>query len=378
MLKNLLLFFVKIEKPYLLRNFLKLLPKNFKDFNGNNLFHYAALFQSETLFNFAINNKANINELNKNGNAPLHEYIKHSFVFINLENSTNTATNNENKFSNVLFKMNKNLLMYFFKNGADVNLKRLNKKRDGQWEKVEKKNFLNNFKQYFSRFSNKSFAGVLTNSRSNHMETPTETLIELFWIYWEHVNLIKGDNKNLEKDWDDSLLEYYEIYDLFSKENANINLLEDGGTFFDLKNESVNDAMQFTNKYIVSHFFAKYVCKSVDLQVVKPLLSDKNLQFDLLDEYNNNILHILFGRISSSFHRVSEKVVNDILFTILNNPSFKSEYLHMINSGQLTPLGCFKKDSKIFTDILNSHLLQEKLTNNLKNKISIKRKVNKV
>lgn len=326
----------------------KLFPYNWCDHEGNNLFHFAARHQNEYLFNLAIHNKANINKLDNNGNAPIHRFIEACFLLNDKKHKKDQKVNEYR--GKIIFESNDELLKKFIEYGMNVNLWIENKKVKGEWGE-----------------------GVATFSRNNIMGSPIELLVSTFWrevLDYEYVG--KHDNISTEK--------YNKTYSILSNAGAKINLIVNTGTFFDLEKEPIKDAMQMTHSIVVSHFFIKYIRVENDLYGILPFLTDPNIDFKLKDDHGNTILHHLFGRITAKYSFLSSDKVDEVLTAIFNNPSFNESHLEIENSFRLSAIKCFKKDANQYATYLRKLILSKNLHEKLIVKEPIKaiKKVNKI
>lgn len=301
------------------------LPKNWTDNQGNNLYHFAARHQNAYLFELAQHNEAKINERNKDGQAPLHLFIKSSF--------TVKTEDKHKEHPPISLEYNEALLLQLLQAGADVNQWVDNPERQGQWGK-----------------------GVVTNSADNHMGSAIETLTADFWKY---ILTIDFNNQEIYD-------KYEQFFFTLVNHGANINLIIDSGTFFDLSNESQLDATQFTGRVIVSHFFVKYLSKDSDLYEIRPYFKCPQLDFFLRDSSDNTVLHYLFSRISTRFNVLKYEHVEKMIQEIIENPAFSPEALLQKNSFSVTPLMCFKEKSRIYAEIFEKVILANTLTDKLK------------
>lgn len=320
----------------------KYLPDNWCDNKKQNIFHFAARHQSDFLFDLALFNKANINQLNNIGESPLHIFIYSSFIPKSLNNEEDNSCD---------FQYSSELLNKFIDNGSNVNQWISHPDRQGQWGK-----------------------DVATNSSSNHMGSPIELLVASLNKY-----ILSRQGK-----FDDLVI--YEKYEQFFKTltnaGANINLIMESGTFFDLSKEVQIDAMQITNSLIVSIFFTKYIMSNKHLYQMKPFYKDVNIDFALTDDNSNTVLHYLFNRIAVRLHTLEHQTIIEILTEITNNPSFKEEHLRIKNNFKVTPLDTFRKETAIYREFFEKFLLTKKLEKIIpeheKEDTSIKKKIVKI
>lgn len=299
----------------------KYLPKNWTDDKKHNLFHFAARHQSDFLFELALFNQADINQKNYLGESPLHIFIYSSFI-------PNSLKDEENNLCD--FQYNSILLDNFIKNGINVNQWISHPDREGQWGK-----------------------DVATNSIANHMGSPIELLVASLHKYVLSQQVI-FDN-----------LELYERYEKFfntlANSGANINLIRESGTFFDLSQEVQIDAMQITNSLIVSIFFTKYIMVDKHLYQMKPFYQSPHIDFSLADDNSNTVLHYLFNRIAVRIHSLKHETIINILTSLIENPSFKEEHLMIKNNFKVTPLATFRNETSIYRDFFEKVLLTKKL-----------------
>lgn len=322
------------------------LPTNWTDSNGNNLYHFSAIHQSEYLFELAQYNKANINQPNNIGKAPIHKFIESCFILKDgAQKIDEKYLLDNNKNLPITFDFNKKLLLQFIEQKADINQWIKDPERQGQWGK-----------------------NVATNSRNNIMGSPIELLILLFW---REVATIHFNDK-------DTYLLYEDMYSILSRAGAKINLIVESGTFFNLDNETLIDAMQMTSSVIVCHFFVKYLTLDNDLYAIKPFFKDPNLDFSLCDDQQNTILHHFFSKCKSRFDRLSIDEINNIIISILENPSFKKEDLYIKNTFRITPINCLNGKADIYKQLIEKLLLKQKLDASLKAETLIKPSVRKI
>lgn len=321
-IKTILSSGLKTRAIALLPKIIRYLPDNWTNTEGQNLFHLSAKYHNEELFRLAVFNKSNINQLDNHGNGPLHRFIEACFVI------------NDNKIKNekVTFEYNKSLLNLMLVHGADPNLLIKHTDREGQWGEK-----------------------VATFSRKNIVGNAIELLVSLFWH-----QILSYRQYN-----DEMLIKYNEVFKKLTDFNCNINLIVDSGEFFNLESEKLQDAMQFTHKIIVSHFFVKYIVNDAELEEVKPFLMSNKIDFALQDDNYNTVLHHLFGRISARANFLSEEKVEALLLALCLNPIFKPEYVHIPNSFRLTPLGCFKKEAVKYKNFVEKILLNKSLERTL-------------
>ena len=311
-------------KIFWLPKILSMLPKNWTDNQGNNLYHFAARHQNDYLFSVAKSNEAQINDKNKEGKAPIHLFVESSFVV--------DETVQEKENPTIKLEYNEALLNQFLDEGANINQWIDNPDRHGQWGK-----------------------GVVTNSADNHMGSAIELLTVNFWKY---ILVIGFDDENQYE-------KYEKMFNILVSRGANINLIIDSGTFFDLSKESQVDATQFTSKVIVSHFFVKYLSKDSDLYEIRPYLKSPQVDFFLRDSSENTLLHYLFSRISARFDVLKYEHVEKMITEIVNNPAFNANVLLEKNTFSVTPLMCFKDKSRIYAEIFEKVILNQKLSEKL-------------
>lgn len=332
------------------------MPLNWTDNQGNNLFHYASFHHDIYLFEKAIENKANINQLNKNGFLPIHTYMECGFPEKKL---TKEEKNNKNKNKKDLtglysvkpedkriIDFNLDLLDLYVKNGVNINAFIQSPKREGQWGE-----------------------GVSTNSRRNIRGSAIELLICLFWDHVLHSTF--SDEKQIEK--------YTEIYKKLESYGANINLIIEKSIWDD--KEIIQDAMQEINSVIVSHFFIRYIMNEKDLIAIKPILSDKSLDFGLQDGHGNTLLHYLFSRLNEREKTINQNKIIEIFLTIIENPIFDEKYINIENGFRVSPLMNFKKEKNDLRQNFEKLLLKVRLEKNLNLNLNLKKekiKINKI
>lgn len=325
LLKRIISFTLKKGKIKWLPYCYKWFPKNWKDHEGNNFYHFSAKHQNSYLFDIALYNQANINEIDSKGNAPIHRFIEACFIL-----------EKENKKEVIKFDFNEEILKRLIENKSDMNQWIKNDKKDGNWGE-----------------------GVATFSRHNIMGSPIELLVGLFW------DQILSPSEFNDKE---ALEKYQKMYTILSNAGAKINMIVNTGEFFNLENETILDAMQTTESVIVSHFFVKYISNPNDLEAIIPFLYDPNISFSLADGHGNTVLHHLFGRISSRYNFLPQQKIEEILMGIYKNPKFNPKYLEMENDYKLSVMGCFKGKSTEYKDFLDKLILNNKLGNELSEK----------
>lgn len=325
---------------------------NWTDNHGNNLFHYACFHHDIYLFQKAVENKAEINQLNEYGLLPIHTYMECGFPEKKLTPEEKIEKNKKKKDLTGLYSVkpedkriidfNLPLLDLLVKSGANINAFIKSPKREGQWGE-----------------------GVSTNSRRNIRGSAIELLICLFWDHVLHSTF--NDEEQVET--------YTEIYKKLESYGANINLIIEKSIWDET--EIIRDAMQEINSVIVSHFFIRYIMNEKDLMAIKPLLADKSLNFGLADDNGNTVLHYLFSRLNEREKNINQLKIVDLFLTMIENPAFDEKYLKVKNGFRIEPLMNFKQNKndlrQIFEKLLLKHRLEFNL--NLKNE---KKKVNKI
>lgn len=330
----------------------KKLPSNWIDNHGNNLFHYAAFHHDIYLFNKAIENKADINKLNNNGFMPIHTYMECGFPEKKLTPEEKKEINKKKKDLTGLYSVkpedkriidfNIPLLDMMVEKGANINAFIQSPKREGQWGE-----------------------GVATNSRRNIRGSAIELLICLFGDHVIHSTF--NDMDQVSK--------YEEIYKKLEAYGANINLIIEKSIWDE--NEVQRDAMQEINSVIVSHFFIRYIMNEKDLYSIRPILTDKSLNFGLADDNGNTVLHYLFSRLNEREKNINHDKIISLFQDITNNPSFDEKYLKVKNGFRLEPLMNFKREKNDLRQNFEKLLLKNRLESNLEIK-NIKTKVKKI
>ncbi len=343
------LMFTKYKFPQFI---FKKLPPNWTDNQGNNLYHYACFHHDINLFNRAKENKAEIQQLNENGFMPIHTYMECGFPEKKLTPEEKKEKNKKKKDLTGLYSVkpedkriidfNLPLLDLLVENGANINAFIQSPKREGQWGE-----------------------GVATNSRRNIRGSAVELLICLFGDHVIHSTF--NDLEQVER--------YEEIYKKLEGYGANINLIIEKSIWDD--NEIIRDAMQEINSVIVSHFFIRYIMNEKDLFAIRPLLSDKSLNFGLADDNGNTVLHYLFSRLNEREKSINHEKIRELFIDIVNNPNFDEKYLRVKNGFRLEPLMNLKREKNDLRQIFEKILLKKKLDLNLEVK-NIKAKVKKI
>lgn len=333
MIKKLLEYLLIKNKIYYAYKLIKYLPKNYKDKQGNNLFHYCAQLQHESIFDLAVMNQANVNEINSSGYIPIQIFIKFSYVKSSIIN-------------NYVYNCNNRLLELFLKSDADTNY------------------LINNNLEYVE--NNYKKIGIF-----NNLETPIELLISIFWRNWEDINVEKEKTDDYEQELSTILDNYYATFNLLVNYGANLNTI---------KNETEIDnntaSWNIENKHIVSLFFIKFIKGQLDLDVIKPILLSEKMDYALLDSTGNNAFHILLGRFSSRYEIMGYENMVSFLNEILNKKTFDKTVFNVLNHSNITPMECLKKDSIQLKRVIDSILLKNELDKKLINKT--KRKINKI
>lgn len=206
MFEFILKLLLKYNRVKYLNTLQRLLPNTFKKQQyRQNLWHYACLYQSIELLDYANFHNIDINQYNYRGLTPLHALIENSF-FINDNNNL------------MEFSLDEPFLVEFLKFKPDVN---------SLWDKTKREDA--------REFSKRNISG-----------SPLEVLIMLFW-----------DNILSKKD--SNILKFYPNYEMvflcLCSAGANVNLLFEGEDFG--KKDIMRDAMQKQSDRIMSHFFAK-------------------------------------------------------------------------------------------------------------------------
>jgi hypothetical protein len=310
-----------------LSHLFKFFPNNWHNHEGFNFFHFSAKHHNIYFFELALYNQSDINFIDNHGNAPIHRFIESCFILINRNKTTASEL--------ITFEVNHELLHLFIKHGCDINQWIKHPERDGQWGE-----------------------GVATFSRNNIIGSPIELLISLFW---------DKILSSLDFNDPDIIKLYQDTYQILSEAGAQINLIVNTGSFFDLANEYTQDAMQITDRIIVSHFFTKYLINENELEAITPLLLDHRVDFSLLDENSNSLLHHLFGRICSRYHILSSDKIRILLMKIIENPAFNQSHLYIENSFRLSAIKCLKRESAEYADYIEKILLNKKLQHSLTN-----------
>lgn len=377
---------IKIIEKYLTYSFkynkipkkiLKLLPKNWVDNNGNNLYHYAAIHHSIDLFHEAKLNNANINQRNNEEALAIHMLIASGFTrkiiiektlssqikdiknqikqwLLNLIDKVTVNVDNSHTPSTVLFnKIQKEvptimnidfdipLLTEFIQNVEDINA-------------PLKDPLITNV-----------FESHATNSRKNHKGSAIELLI---YFFGENILRPTFDDLNLVE-------KYKEIYKLLSQAGSNINLINNSSEKI---KDSTPDAMQDTNEYIVSHFFMKHVNNNNDFYALIPILEDPTLDFFLQDENGNTFMHHLFSRLNARQHVISFKMIELIFQTIWSNKGFNKECLDIQSNYRLKPINLLKGNAKEYIRLFDNYLLYAQLNERLSIKEDKIKRKNKI
>ena len=339
----------------------KYLPNNWTDKNGNNLYHYSCMHHDIFLFEKAKKNNAKINQLNINGMMPIHTYMGCGFPKVQREKNKEKSIKRMFKSINVNeligldrahlldlkrpeieIDFNLDLLDLLVKEGANINEFIKSPEREGQWGE-----------------------GVSTNSKKNIRGSCIELLILFFWENILHTTF-----------YDESQIEnYHKIYNKLSNYGANINLIVEDSIWDDT--EVVRDAMQEINAVIVSHFFIRYIMNEKDIIAIKPILMDKNIDFNLQDHNGNTVLHYLFSRFNEREKSLGKKNILELFEIIINNSSFNKSCLEVKNGFRLDPLMNFKRDKNDLRNEFEKLLLKKSLSDKLNTK-DIKVKVKKI
>lgn len=344
------------QQYHLLGNVITYLPDNWRDNEGNNLFHYAALHHDLFLFENAIVNKADINQKNNKGIMPIHRFIECGFIepeneqqirsdikstFVQLKNNIKQKLKpNSNNTVNVMAQMGMNppVKQKISFRVLDFNIPLLNKF-------IEYKADINAF---MSNSVTDRITLHQTHNIKNHKGSAIELLIQLFY-----------SNVLYENFHDEKILtQYYEVYKILANGGANINLLEDEKN---MGNDSQLDAMQITSKFIVSNYFISYLKYNSQFYTILPILADPNLDFSLKDSQQNTVLHNLFGRIYARHSSLEYTMIELIFKTIVENPSFDKKFLEIENSFRLKPIKILKKESAPYGELFEKFLLYNKL-----------------
>lgn len=330
----------------------KKLQENWTDKIGNNLFHYAAFHHDIHLFEKALENKADIMQLNKNGFMPIHTYMECGFPEKKLTPEEKKEKNKKKKDLTGLYSLpvedkriidfNLELLDLMVKNGANVNAFIQSPKREGQWGE-----------------------GVATNSRKNIRGSAIELLICLFWD-----NVLHSTFNNEQQ-----IEHYNQVYNKLAEYGANINLIVEKSIWDE--NEIIRDAMQEINGVIVSHYFIKYISNEKDLIAIKPLLFDKSLNFGLVDDNGNSVLHYLFARLNERERHINQEKIIELFLGIIDNPNFNETHLKIKNGFRLEPLMNLKKEKNDLRQEFEKLMLKKKLSSSLSIK-NDKKKINKI
>lgn len=331
--------------------FNKLSP-NWTDNHGNNLYHYACFHHDIYLFEKAKENKANIKQLNENGFLPIHTYMECGFPEKKLSKNEKKERNKKKKDLTGLYSVksedkriidfNLPLLDLLIKEGANINAFIQSPTREGQWGE-----------------------GVLTNSRRNIRGSAIELLICLFWDHVLHAMF----------NDEEQVIKYNEVYKKLEEHGANVNLIIEKSIWDET--EVMRDAMQEINSVIVSHFFIKYIMNEKDLIAIKPILSDRSLNFGLIDSHGNTILHYLFSRLNEREKNINPQKIIELFIDIIDNPAFEEKHLKIKNGFRLEALMNFKREKNDLRQTFEKLLLKRKLENTLELK-NEKKKVNKI
>jgi hypothetical protein len=318
---------VKYNKVKYLNTFGKWFPSIFsKQQKRENLWHYACLYQSIELLDYAKFNNLDINQYNYRGLTPLHCLIENAFF-------------KEPKKVDIQFAIDEHFLIEFLKFSPDVNI---------LWDKEKREE---------TRFS----------SKRNISGSPLEVLIVLFW-------------ENILPRKRTDFLDFYPNYEMvflhLCNSGANVNLLFEGEDFG--KKDIIQDAMQKQSDRIMSHFFTKKINDTRDLYAINPFFKNISTDFKIQDEQGSNLLHLLFGRINAKSHVIETEIAEKLIIDIFENPSFEESVLLQKNNFFSKPGDLFKKGRDNYKLLVNSYLLQRKLSLDLKEKSQKKTKLQKI
>lgn len=361
---------VLIIKDKISEKYLKYLPKNWIDEKGENLFHYAAYYHNEQLFNKALQNEANINQKNHRNFLPIHTLIECSFVTgvipnksfliwlkdyglllvewlkeklsqeeeITLQNYIQSVSDERlsiiKEKENITLDPNISLVKLFIDNGADINA--------------------------FCREDGFSY------DLKSHLGSPIGLLIELF------IRAILTPNySNLTV-----LNKYEQLYELLSISGANINVLRQTGYFGE--KDIIVDAMQITNSINLSNFFIRNMKDNKYSYAIIPLLSDPKIDYQIQDEIGNTILHTLIGKLINRDYLFEKDTLHEILSAVINNPSFKKEYLEIKNNVKISPIDIINRGTIDSKEIFDMYLLKISLDTILPQKTNTIKKTKKI
>lgn len=348
----------------------KYLPKNWIDEKGENLFHYAAYYHNEKLFNKALENEANINQRNHKNFLPIHTLIECSFVtgiivkkpfFIWLKDYVIFLL----EWMKEKFVQEEEItLQSYIQSVSEERLLIIKEKENIKLEPNMElvKNFINNGADINAFSREEGFSYDL----KSHLGSPIGLLIELF------IRAILTANYSNKTVLDN----YEKLYELLSISGANIGILKNEGYFGE--KDIIIDAMQITRSINLSNFFINNMKDNKYSYAIIPLLSDPKIDYQKQDEVGNTILHTLVGKLVNRDYLFEIDTLHEILSAVFNNPSFKKEYLEIKNNFMISPNDIIKKSSTESKEIFNMYLLNATLDNVLPQKTKIVKKVKKI
>lgn len=315
---------IKYDKISWLKYINKFLPFLFSKFkNGNTFWHYACFYQSIPLLEYALLSKSGIDDFNDRGLSPIHSLIESAF-FIKVNNTID-------------FMIDEKFLEAFLQHRPNINI---------PWAR---------------KFP------VETNSKNDISGTPLEILIMLFW---KHIlNRKRIDYMNYYQNYENVFLR-------LCKYGANVNFLYEGEDFG--KNDTLQDAMQKQKNRIVSHYFVRFLFVTKDIYAVYPFFKNKTTDFNILDEQNNNLLHILFGKLENRYDKIDIQLGEKLIIEIFENPNFNSKTILDKNIFSRQAINSFTKNQNNYKSLINSYLVKNSLNQKLKDKPEVKIKILKI
>lgn len=293
---------------------IKKLPANWNDNEHDNLYHYAAAFHQLPFLLCAADNESDINQFNDKGFAPLHSMI--AACFLHKDKKFDYIQTHFN-FPYVLAKL-------LLQHGANPNLK-------------SSYNFINE--------------GDYVMSKLNIMGTPLEMLVSQFWD-----NIVKHANREDMNNYKNMLQQYYNAYELLSNSGANI-MISNREDFSDnTSNPPLKNA---------AHHFLGFLDNVFDIDVVLPILKDKNICFKTKDSSGNTLLHILLARIGARLHVLKDEGALLLIDTAIENDNCVIEDFYIPNNYNNNPLEILKWDAQKFAIYIETSFLKNKLEKEL-------------
>lgn len=294
---------------------------------GNSYWHLVAKTNDTELLDIVQGLKISPNEYNKEGLAPIHQYLISLIKFKKIKETENAP----------YFDLDKDFFERFIEQGIDLSK---------MW-----------VKPVLSSWREKKKNGQPTSNEDHNFNFPSLYILGypieiLFLLYKDFFTYHEMPNYVFE----DELEKYdYLFHKLFLFDDKDLSAKEKLNSQYNIKENIVYD----TNK--ISIFMINYIAGERGFYPIFPLLRSNLLDFGSGDDNNNNqFLHFLFGKIKSYQQKLPERLQIRLAEDIYNNPNFKVEFLQTSNNMNVSPINIFNKSPSIFLESIR--LLMTKTT----------------